>query len=145
MRAVVQRVRSASVTVDGRETARIGPGLLVLAGFAPQDTPQVLSRMASRLVCLRIFDDEAGRLNRSLKDIAGELLLIPQVTLTSSLAKGTRPSFHTAAAPDAARERFDGFVQAVKSLHPHVVTGVFQAHMLVRLENEGPVTFVLDE
>ena len=150
MKVVVQRVRRASVTVDGsgetsREVASIGQGLVALVGFAAQEGLEGSARMAQRLLHLRIFDDEAGRLNRSLEDVQGELLLIPQVTLTTSLQKGTRPSFHTAAGPEAAQPLFEALVAAVRTRYPRVQAGVFQAHMVVRLENDGPVTFVLEE
>jgi D-tyrosyl-tRNA(Tyr) deacylase len=99
--------------------------------------------MAQQIVKLRIFDDTVGRLNRSLQDVQGELLLIPQITLTASLAKGTCPSFHTAASPESARVLFETLVQEARDIYPRVLTGVFQSHMVVNLENDGPVTFVL--
>ena len=145
MRVVIQRVRNASVSVDGHDVARIGHGLLALVGLAAEERPETAPRMAKRLVNLRIFDDEAGRLNRSLQDVQGEILLVPQITLTASLSKGTRPSFHTAAAPEAARGLFDRFVQEVRVAYPKTVSGVFQSHMVVSLENDGPVTFVLED
>lgn len=146
MRLVVQRVRSAAVEADGREAAAIGRGLLVLVGFSAEgEPPERLARMAERLVKLRAFDDEAGRINRCLAEVQGALLVVPQVTLTASLEKGSRPSFHTAAAPELARSLFEAFVGKLRSLHPDVQTGVFQAAMLVRLENDGPVTFVLED
>lgn len=147
MRIVIQRVRRATVTVDGREVARIGPGLLALVGFSARDQTAgvAASRLAQRLVTLRIFDDEAGRLNRSLQELQGELLLVPQITLTASLAKGTRPSFHTAAAPETARQLFEAFIEALRAIYPKVSTGEFQAHMVVSLENDGPVTFLLSD
>ena len=145
MRIVIQRVRRASVEVDGREVASIGAGLLALVGFAAGERPEgQFARMAERLLNLRIFDDPQGRLNRSLQDVGGELLLIPQITLTASLEKGTRPSFHTAAAPEEARHLFEAFSSATRTLHPRMAAGVFQARMVVNLENDGPVTFVLD-
>jgi D-tyrosyl-tRNA(Tyr) deacylase len=145
MRAVVQRVRSASVHVDGREAAAIGPGLLALVGFSASDTPDTapLAQMAHRLAGLRIFDDDRGRMGRTVAEIAGEILLIPQVTLTARL-DGSRPTFHTAAPAEQARQLFDAYVREVRAHHPRVTAGVFQASMLVRLENDGPVTFVLE-
>jgi len=151
MRTVIQRVRSASVLVcdapehPGREVATITRGVLALVGFSATERPQALERMANRILALRLFNDAEGRLNRSLQDVAADLLVVPQVTLTTSLAKGARPSFHTAAPPAAAQHLFESFVRLLKARHPTVQTGVFQAHMLVRLENDGPVTFVLDE
>ena len=142
---LVQRVRRATVSVNDREVARIGQGLLALVGLAAQEEPTSGPKLAQRLVKLRIFDDEAGRLNRSIQEVQGELLLIPQVTLTARLGHGTRPSFHTAAAPEAAKALFEAFVREVQAVYPKVSTGLFQAKMLVTLENDGPVTFVLDE
>ena len=144
MRLVIQRVRSASVEVAGRHVASIGSGLVALVGFAAQENPAQLGRMARRLISLRMFDDERGRLNRSVAEISGSVLLIPQITLTASLDKGTRPSFHTAAAPQIALERFEAFVQDVRAVHPQVHAGVFQAQMIVHLSNDCPVTFILD-
>ncbi len=145
MRLVIQRVRKAAVRVDGRDVAAIGPGLAVLVGFAAGDLPgPALEHMAERLLGLRVFDDDQGRLNRSVREVAGEVLLIPQVTLTATLAKGTRPSFDTAAPAAKARELFGLLVQHVRARHGKVAEGVFQAHMVVNLENEGPVTLVLD-
>jgi len=145
MRAVIQRVRSASVAVDGREVVRIGPGLLVLVGFSVRERPDAAARLAERIVALRIFNDEHGRLNRSLKEAQGDLLLIPQITLTASLTKGARPSFQAAAAPEVARGLFEALVRQVNAIYPKVSSGVFQSHMVVSLENDGPVTFVLEE
>ena len=145
MRIVIQRVRRASVAVDGREVASIGTGLLALVGFASHERPgSEFVRMAERLVSLRIFDDPQGRLNRSLQDVGGELLLIPQITLTASFEQGARPSFHTAAAPEDARQFFETFTAAVRARYPRVAVGMFQSHMLISLENDGPVTVVLD-
>lgn len=145
MRAVIQRVRRASVELDGVEATSIGSGLLVLIGFSAQGASNQLAQMAHRIVNLRVFDDASGRLNRSLSEVAGELLVIPQVTLTARLAKGTRPSFHTAAAATDAHRLFDEFIQRLRSIYPRVKTGVFQAQMVVHLDNDGPVTMVLDE
>ena len=147
MRIVIQRVRRATVTVDGREVAGIGPGLLALVGFSAQDasvSPKAV-RLARRLVTMRIFDDAEGRLNRSLQDVQGELLLVPQITLTASLAKGTRPSFHTAATPEIARPLFDALIEELRAIYPRVSIGEFQARMVVSLENDGPVTFLLSD
>jgi len=145
MRVVIQRVRSASVSVDGREVARIGQGAVALVGFSADEAvaQQAAHRMAQRLLSLRLFDDASGRLNRSLTDVGGELLLIPQVTLTASLEKGTRPSFHTAAPPERAKPLFETLAASARGLYSKVATGAFQAHMVVALEHDGPVTFVL--
>ena len=144
MRIVLQRVRKAAVLVAGRPVAAIGPGLVALVGFAAQEAPEAADRLAKRLPGLRLFDDAEGRLNKSLQDIGGELLLVPQVTLTASLDGGMRPSFHTAAAPDTARGLFEAFASVVKAGYPRTAIGVFQAHMVIQLENDGPVTVVLD-
>jgi len=146
MRLVIQRVRRASVAADEREVAAIGPGLLVLMGFAANEesTAHRFGRVVQRLIHLRLFDDVKARLNRSLQEVHGELLLIPQITLTASLTKGTRPSFHTCAPPEAARALFEAFVHVAKTIYPRTSTGEFQTHMVVSLENDGPVTIVLD-
>jgi D-tyrosyl-tRNA(Tyr) deacylase len=145
IRAVVQRVREASVSVDGREVAAIGVGLLVLAGLSVRGADAAsLAAFARKLCGLRIFDDAEGRLNRSVADVDGEILLVPQITLTASLEKGTRPSFHTAAAPDLAEPLFAALLHEVARQHAKTKAGVFRADMVVRLENDGPVTFVLE-
>jgi len=146
MKAVIQRVRSASVTAAGREVARIGSGLVALVGFSAQETPATtdMPRIARRILTLRIFDDDAGRLNQSLEEVQGELLVIPQITLMASLTNGTRPSFHTAASPKEAKALYEALVSAIKAVYPHVSIGIFQAEMVVALENDGPVTFVLE-
>lgn len=144
MRAILQRVREASVTVDGAVVGQIGPGLLVLAGMAEGDDEAALQLMASKIVNLRIFQDEAGKMNRSLLDAGGALLVVSQFTLFADCRKGRRPNFMGAAPPDVARELFDRFVGHLKALGPRVETGVFQAMMDVSLTNWGPVTIVLD-
>ncbi len=146
MRLVVQRVRKASVSVDDREVTSIGPGLLVLVGFSAQESVSNVhsARAVKRIIQLRIFDDPQGRLNRSLQEVQGELLLIPQVTLTVSLQKGTRPSFHTCAPPETAKTLFEAFLKTAQDAYPRTSAGAFRAHMAVSLENDGPVTLVLD-
>ena len=143
MHVVIQRVREASVTVQHTEVARIGQGLVVLVGFTAGDGSDQFPDTARELVHLRVFDDDAGRLNRSLLDIGGEVLVVPEVTLAASLTKGQRPSFDAAASPGVARALFDTFVASLKAVYPKVATGVFQAHMIVRLANDGPVTFII--
>jgi len=145
MRLVIQRVREASVEVGQQEVARIGPGLVVLVGFTVQDDPKEFSRIAKMIVQLRLFDDSASHLNRSLAQTSREVLVVPEITLVASLAKGTRPSFDPAAPLEQAKALFEAFVQSIAAIHPRVAAGVFQAHMVVRLANDGPVTFVLDE
>jgi D-tyrosyl-tRNA(Tyr) deacylase len=144
MRAVLQRVREASVTVDGQLVGAIGEGLLVLAGMAPADDETVLAAMAQKIVNLRIFEDDERRMNRSLLDVGGALLVVSQFTLFADCRKGRRPSFVGAAPPELASQLFDRFVALLRGLCPHVETGVFQAMMEVRLCNWGPVTIVLD-
>ena len=145
MRMVIQRVQEASVSVGQTEVARIGLGLMVLVGFLAGEEPSRFSDVAKTLIHLRIFStgDGAGRLNRSLMDVGGEVLVVPEVTLAVSLTTGQRLSFDTAAPPEAARTLFKAFVASLQAVYPKVSTGIFQAHMVVRLANDGPVTFVL--
>ncbi|GAB2768486.1 D-tyrosyl-tRNA(Tyr) deacylase [Hymenobacter luteus] len=146
MRIVVQRVRQASVTVAGRVTGQIGPGLLVLAGFAPTDATATLAWMARKLVQMRIFSDEEGKMNRSVQDIAGEVLVVSQFTLLADARKGNRPSYVGAAPPPVAIPLYEEFVQLVAAeLGRPVATGEFGADMQVALLNDGPVTIVLDK
>ena len=144
MKAVLQRVREASVTVDGKIVGEIGPGFLVLAGICAEDTDASVRVMASKIVNLRVFEDEAGKMNRSLLDTDGSLLVVSQFTLFADCRKGRRPSFMGAAPPDMASAMFDKFVAGLRQLCPRVETGVFQAMMEVRLNNWGPVTILLD-
>jgi D-tyrosyl-tRNA(Tyr) deacylase len=145
MRAVVQRVRRASVTVDGLSVAAIGSGLLVLCGVSPSDTDADREWLARKIVSLRVFDDDAGMMNRSLRDVRGELLAVSQFTLYASTRKGARPSYSAAAPPEVAASGFAAFVQALeRELGKRVPTGVFGAHMEVTLSNDGPVTIWLD-
>lgn len=145
MRIVVQRVRQASVTVAGRITGQIGPGLLVLAGFAPTDDTPTLTWMARKLVQMRIFSDEEGKMNCSVQDIAGEVLVVSQFTLLADARKGNRPSYIGAAPPPVAIPLYEEFVRLVAAeLGRPVATGEFGADMQVELLNDGPVTIVLD-
>jgi D-tyrosyl-tRNA(Tyr) deacylase len=143
MRAVVQRVHHASVTVEGRIVGRISRGLLVFAGVARDDGPADIEYIASKVRELRIFADEAGRMNRSVIDVGGELLVVSQFTLLGDVRKGRRPAFDAAEAPDAARATFEALLGRLRQEGP-VETGVFQAHMDVSLSNDGPVTILLD-
>ncbi len=144
MLCLLQRVTRASVTVDGETVGAIGPGLLVLAGIEPGDGEPQAARMCERLLGYRVFADEAGRMNRSLTDTGGGLLLVSQFTLAADTSSGMRPGFSTAAAPEAAEAVFARLVDACRSRHPPgVETGRFGAHMVVALENDGPVTFLL--
>ena len=145
MHRVIQRVSEASVSVGGQTAGAIGPGLLVLAGFAPADTAAVLAHLARKLVQLRIFADEAGQMNRSVLDVDGEVLVVSQFTLLADARKGNRPSYAAAAPPAVAEPLYRQFVALVAELLGRPVpTGVFGADMQVRLVNDGPVTIVLD-
>ena len=144
MRAVVQRVTSASVTVDGRVAGEIGAGLLVLLGVSRTDNPESATYLAEKIANLRIFSDEAGKMNLSLVDIGGAALVVSQFTLYGDTRGGRRPSFIQAAPPEEASRLYDEFVQSMRALGVAVETGVFQAHMQVELVNDGPVTILLD-
>jgi len=145
MRAVVQRVREASVGVDGVRVAAIGPGLLVLCGVAPTDGDSDIDWLARKIVSLRIFDDAAGVMNRSIGEAGGDILAVSQFTLHASMRKGARPSYSAAAPPEQAQPLFDAFVHKLEDHHGRrVATGVFGAHMHVALINDGPVTLWLD-
>jgi len=145
MRAVVQRVASARVTIAGAVTGEIGPGLLVLVGVAPDDTETDGQWLAEKLVRLRIFEDAAGQMNRSVVDTGGGVLVVSQFTLFASTRKGTRPSYNDAAKPDVAAPLYARFVaQVAAALGRPVATGQFAAMMAVALVNDGPVTLVID-
>jgi D-tyrosyl-tRNA(Tyr) deacylase len=144
MRAVIQRVREASVSVEASCVGAIGPGLLALVAVQPQDTPDTVTRMLHKLLNYRVFSDAAGRMNLSLAETGGGLLLVSQFTLAAETRKGMRPGFSTAAPPAQARALFDALLNAAGQAHPKVATGVFGADMQVSLVNDGPVTFVLD-
>ena len=131
------------MTVDGRTVGRIGPGILALVGVERGDSLAQAERLLERVLTYRVFEDDGGRMNLSLRDIGGGLLLVPQFTLAADTRKGTRPGFSTAESPDAARAMFGQFAAAARSRHPHVETGEFGAHMQVSLVNDGPVTFWL--
>jgi D-tyrosyl-tRNA(Tyr) deacylase len=145
MRAVVQRVSSASVSIDGAVVGEIGPGLMVLLGVAEGDTPADGAWLAQKIAQLRIFADEADRMNRSVQDIAGGVLVVSQFTLFASTRKGTRPSFNAAAAPELANSLYQDFVRQLEALLGRPVpTGRFGAMMQVALVNDGPVTLLID-
>ncbi|HSQ69910.1 MAG TPA: D-aminoacyl-tRNA deacylase [Steroidobacteraceae bacterium] len=144
MIGLLQRVSRASVRVEGRVVGEIGAGLLVLLAVEPGDTPAEAERMLERLVGYRVFPDAAGRMNLSLQDTQGELLLVPQFTLAADTRKGLRPSFTTAASPEQGRQLFEYAVQSARRLlGGRLATGRFGAEMQVDLRNEGPVTFLL--
>jgi D-aminoacyl-tRNA deacylase len=144
VRAVIQRVSSARVLIEGKEHSRIGTGILVLLGVEKEDTTEDAQLLARRIVELRIFEDEAGKMNRSIADKGGQILAVSQFTLLGDCRKGRRPSFDPAAPPDIARTLYEQFVKEVDTLGVPVATGVFQAMMDVELTNQGPVTFILD-
>lgn len=144
MRAVVQRVDKADVTVDGQVTGSVKKGLLVLLGVADGDTEKDLQYMVDKVTGLRIFEDDADKMNLSVKDVGGELLVVSQFTLCGDARKGKRPSFDKAAKPDLANAYYEKFVELCRVQGLHVETGVFRAHMLVGLVNNGPVTILLD-
>ena len=144
MRAVVQRVKESSVTVDRQTVGRIGKGLLVLLGVAKGDTPSDAGYLANKIVHLRIFEDDSAKMNRSLLSIGGKMLVVSQFTLLGDCRKGRRPSFIAAAGPQKASALYDNFVQQVRQLGVSVETGRFQSTMEVALINDGPVTLVLE-
>jgi len=144
MRAVVQRVRHGKVTVDGKVIASIGQGLVILLGVGPQDRSETAQAMARKIAMLRIFEDEQGKMNLSLLDVKGEAIVVSQFTLYADTRKGNRPSFTDAAPPDLASPLVDIFAQNLRSHGVMVQCGQFGAHMLVTIENDGPVTIVLE-
>ena len=144
MRAVVQRVTSARVTVDDREVGGIGHGLLVLVGIARDDGRDDVSYLVDKVLGLRLFPDDDGRMNRSVREVGGGILLVSQFTLYGDCRRGRRPSFDGAAAPRDARRVYDELVRRFRDGGDSVETGVFQAHMRVESVNDGPVTILLD-
>ena len=144
MKAVIQRVCSASVTVDGQVVGQIGQGIMVLLGVEKGDAEASADWLAEKIVGLRIFEDEAGKMNRALTDIGGAVLAVSQFTLAGNCDKGRRPSFDTAAPADEGRRLYDYFVEALRRQNVPVQTGIFQADMQVALVNDGPVTFILE-
>ncbi len=144
MIAVLQRVRQASVTVGDTRIAGIAKGLLVLLGVATNDADQDVAFIVDKIQHLRLFSDEAGKMNYSLQDIEGEVLVVSQFTLLGNTEKGRRPCFERAAPPDEAHVRYQQVVNALKNSHIPVQTGIFGQNMLVSLENDGPVTMLLD-
>ena len=144
MRAVVQRVSRARVTVEGRVTGEITTGLVILIGVGRSDTSAIAASMAEKIANLRIFEDDQGRMNRSLLDIRGSALIVSQFTLYGDARGQRRPSFIAAAPPEQAKKLYEEFGEALRMLGATVATGVFQAMMSVELVNEGPVTILLD-
>jgi D-tyrosyl-tRNA(Tyr) deacylase len=144
MKAVIQRVTSSSVVVGGETVGAIGLGIMVLLGVEKGDGEAQADWLAGKICDLRIFSDEAGKMNLSVQDVGGGLLVVSQFTLAGNCAKGKRPSFDTAAPPDEGERLYEYFVEAVKKLGVPVQTGIFQADMQVSLVNDGPVTFILE-
>lgn len=144
MIALLQRVTHATLRIDGREYSRIGPGLVVLLGIEKDDDESRADRMLQRLLSYRVFADDEGRMNRSLRDVAGDLMLVSQFTLAASTDKGLRPSFSAAMPPDRAEQLYDYMVDKARTESGvTLATGRFGADMKVALENDGPVTFLL--
>ena len=143
MRAVIQRVQRAEVRA-GEDIEEIGPGLVVLAGIEAEDTEETVDWAAAKIAGLRVFEDDQGRMNLGFPEVGGEILAVSQFTLAGSIAKGRRPSFDTAMAPEPARLLFERFVERLRAEGVPVKTGWFQRHMEVELVNDGPVTFVLE-
>lgn len=143
MIGLLQRVSQASVTVDGQVVGAIGPGLMVLVCAERGDTEREADALLAKLLGYRVFSDDAGKMNRSVTDVEGGLLLVPQFTLAADTKSGTRPSFTPAASPEDGRRLFNHFVAAARTRHPTVETGQFGADMQVSLTNDGPVTFWL--
>ena len=144
MRAVIQRVSRARVVVDGNVTGEIGPGLVALVAVGREDTPATAGAMAEKIVHLRIFNDEQGKMNRSLLDTGGAVLAVSQFTLYGDARGQRRPSFVQAGPPEQGKTLYEELVRALQALGVRVATGVFQAHMSVELANDGPVTILLD-
>lgn len=144
MRAVIQRVTRANVAIEGRVAGEIGAGLLVLLGVSRTDNPESAAYLAEKIANLRIFSDQAGKMNLSLLDIGGSALVVSQFTLYGDTRGGRRPSYIEAAPPEEASRLYQEFVLSIRNLGVPVETGVFQAHMQVELVNDGPVTILLD-
>jgi D-tyrosyl-tRNA(Tyr) deacylase len=144
MKALIQRVTRASVSVEGKIVGKIGPGLVVFIGVANGDSTEDIQYLTRKIVELRIFDDADGKFNLSALDVKGELLLVSQFTLLATTRKGRRPGFTDAAAPEIAETLFNQFVEQVRAAGLKVETGRFQTHMLVEINNDGPVTIFID-
>jgi D-tyrosyl-tRNA(Tyr) deacylase len=146
MRVVVQRVKEAAVKIGPEESARIGPGFLVLVGFTASDTESELQWMARKLPSLRVFEDDQGKMNRTLEETGGECLVVSQFTLYGDCRKGRRPSFDKSAPPEQAEKLYDSFVRILADAsRVRVATGVFREYMQVSLVNDGPVTLILEK
>ncbi|WP_368184454.1 D-aminoacyl-tRNA deacylase [Aestuariibius sp. HNIBRBA575] len=144
MRALIQRVSNASVTVDGTIIGEIGPGLLILVCAMDGDSPDLPAKMAAKISKLRIFKDESGKMNKSLMDIGGSALIVSQFTLAADTSRGNRPGFSAAARPDVGKQAYEAFCTEMRSLQIPVETSAFGADMQVRLLNDGPVTVSIE-
>jgi D-tyrosyl-tRNA(Tyr) deacylase len=144
MRVILQRVNRGRVSVDGREVASVGPGLVILVGIGPQDTEENASYLTRKIAMMRIFEDDQGKLNRSILDTGGSAIVVSQFTLYADTRKGNRPSFTDAALPDMARGLVDRFAALLAEQGVPTQTGEFGAHMLVEIENNGPVTIWME-
>ena len=144
MRAVVQRVKSANVIIDGKIHSQIEKGLLVLLGVRPEADRKAMEYMTDKLTNIRIFEDENGKMNRSVRDVEGELLIVPNFTLYGDARKGRRPGFTAAGSPEESKKVFESFIELINKEGVPVKTGVFQADMNVNISNDGPVTILLD-
>jgi D-tyrosyl-tRNA(Tyr) deacylase len=144
MRAVIQRVSEASVTVEGKLVGKIGKGVLVLLGVSQQDTEKDVTYLVDKILNLRIFEDENGKMNLSLLEVGGQMLVVSQFTLYGDVRRGKRPSFTEAASPEKAKKLYELFVQESSKFLNGIQTGIFQAMMNVHLTNEGPVTILID-
>lgn len=144
MRAVVQRVRDASVTVDGALTGKIGHGLLIYLGVVDSDNADICARMAAKISKMRLFRDSDDKMNLSVSDVGGEILVVSQFTLYANLHKGNRPSFDGAGRPEHAEKMYELFMQELRNMGFRVEHGMFGAHMHVGYENDGPVTIIAD-
>lgn len=144
MRAVIQRVRRGSVAVEGQTITAIGPGLVILLGIGPEDREETASAMARKIALMRIFEDDEGKMNRSILDTRGEAIVVSQFTLYADTRKGNRPSFIASAAPEQASPLVDRFVELLQQQGVPTQSGRFGAHMLVEIQNDGPVTIWLE-
>ena len=144
MRAVVQRVKKSHVEVDGKITGQIDKGLMILLGISEDDKAEDIDYMVDKIINLRIFEDDENKMNLSLLDVGGELLVVSQFTLYGDCRKGRRPSFIKAARPEKAQQLYDQFIKKAADLNVKVQSGIFQADMTVYIENDGPVTLIVD-
>lgn len=144
MRALIQRISSARVRVGSEVTGEVGPGLLVFLGVGRDDSPAELGQLAEKIVNLRIFEDEQGKMNRSVQEVDGEIMVVSQFTLYADCRKGRRPNFLEAAPPELGRELYEQFITVLREKGVRVATGRFGADMAVELTNDGPVTIMLD-